>query len=137
MTALTDSLKDLLSVGIKQIDDEHAKLFACLDRLMLSVNTRKGERTSVEVLASLQAYAETHFRAEEALMATHAFPGLELHRSEHQTFVDAILRFRGLADDPQANTPQQMTAYLMQWLMSHIQKSDRVLAAHIRTHGGD
>lgn len=137
MTALTDSLKDVLSVGIKQIDDEHAQLFVCLDRLMLSVNTRKGERTSAEVLTSLQAYAETHFRSEEALMATHAFPALEMHRREHQTFVDAILRFQRLADDPQANTPQQMTVYLMQWLMAHIQGSDKMLAAHIRTRGGE
>ncbi len=70
-------------------------------------------------------------------MAIHAFPALEMHQSEHQTFVDAILRFQRLADDPQANTPQQMTAYLMQWLMAHIQRSDRVLAAHIRARGGE
>ena len=69
-------------------------------------------------------------------MEAHGFPALDLHRREHQTFVDAILNFQRLADDPQANTPQQMTAYLMQWLMSHIQKSDREVAAHIRARGG-
>lgn len=133
MTALTDTLKDVLSVGIASIDEEHAQLFACLDRLMLSVNTRKGGVISVEVLDALQCYSETHFRNEEALMREHGYAALAVHRNEHQSFIDEIRRFRHEADDSDPDMPQQMTAYLMQWLTAHILRSDKRLAAYLRT----
>ncbi len=133
MTAFTDGLRGLISVGIPQIDDEHQKLFECLDVLMLTVNTPRSDAATAEILCSLRTYSKTHFESEEGLMQACGFPGIAAHKREHLAFIDEIEKFQAQATGKQANTAQQMTAYLIQWLTSHISNSDKKLARHLRT----
>lgn len=133
MTAFTEGLRGIISVGIPQIDDEHQKLFECLDVLMLTVNTPRSDARTAEILNSLQTYSKTHFESEEGLMQACNYPGMAAHKQEHLAFIDKIEKFQEQASCKQANTAQQMTAYLIQWLTAHISNSDKKLARHIRT----
>lgn len=128
MTALTTSLRQALSVGIPQIDEEHQQLFDYLDGLLLSVNTRYGQSRALEMLSLLELYAATHFKSEETLMENHAYPDAEKHKKEHQAFIQRLQEFRAQL----GNIGQPMTAFIIEWLTQHIQLSDAALAKFIK-----
>lgn len=130
MTTLVDNLKETLTLGIPQIDDEHQQLFDYLDTLLLSMNTSHGLSRSIEMLKMLEFYAETHFRSEESLMQTYDYPETELHKLEHGAFVDQLKQFRSQIGE--SDFSPSMTAYLIDWLVNHIQGSDTEFANFIK-----
>ena len=87
-----DSTIHLPKLGIKEIDEQHAELLACLDRLLLWVGKGRGFAAALDALHSLNDYVEKHFSYEEALLRENQYPKLEEHIEEHRKIAAEISR---------------------------------------------
>ena len=68
--------KNEMSVGLKEMDDDHRFLIRVINRLGESVANPEDTDVIRECLASLRNYAEFHFAREEAVMRTCSYPTL-------------------------------------------------------------
>jgi hemerythrin-like metal-binding protein len=120
------------SVNVKSCDAEHVKLFALINNLHEAMQSGKGAQVIQRVVGELERYTQTHFSAEEALMAKARYPALAAHRVEHQKFVEAVAKFR-----KQGITGQSVAVltFLNDWLINHIMRTDQQYSAHLNAHG--
>ncbi len=112
-----------LAIGVEFIDSQHQYLINLINRIHLATE-RLDTREIVETLLDMNAYAEVHFAEEEELMRQHGYPGLEAHIRLHQGFSrQAEVFLNELEAAPLAIT-SEVSRYLMDWLVKHIQKAD-------------
>jgi hemerythrin len=116
------------AIGIEEIDAEHAMLFRCLDKLMISIHTGFGSDLITEALDGLSEYTRVHFKVEECVMRLVGYPDLAAHKSDHQFFADQLAGFRARTIDPEV--ARAMVAFLTEWLIKHIDSADRKYVAY-------
>ena len=118
-----------LSIGIKEIDDQHKQLVELTDHVeILFKKAIGGEgdfRETCGVVETLSNYAREHFRTEEALMEKIDYPDLDAHVEKHDAFVEFV---SGMTYDKiQGNEDTvliQLFAFLSNWIVDHIKTED-------------
>jgi hemerythrin len=112
------------SVHVKEMDEQHQRLFAILDQLHNAMLNGKGNAAMAEVLTSLQDYTVQHFAKEEQYMAKFGYPGLAEQKTQHALFIKKIAEYqKGLADKKLGLSLDVMN-FLKDWLVKHIQVVD-------------
>lgn len=118
-----------LETGVRAIDLQHEELIEILNDLDAAC-TGGDPILLDDVLSRLNTYILFHFGTEEALMADlhQAETHVDVHLQQHRAFVAYIAGMRQTAqeDDPAALI--RLLTYLQEWLINHIQQTDRVLA---------
>ena len=124
--------KPSYSVKVRSCDAEHIKLFALINDLHDAMQSGKGAQVIQKVVGELERYTQTHFSAEEALMAKTKYPALPAHRIEHQKFVATVAKYR-----KEGITGQSITVltFLNDWLVNHIMRTDQQYSAHLNANG--
>jgi hemerythrin len=112
-----------LELGIRAIDLQHRQLVDLINELGVAVACSPQDCVEAEILSRLVAYALFHFSDEEAIAAklddaTH----LRRHRHEHRLFTERMTNWT--ATPPAA---VEMIAYLENWTVDHISRTDREL----------
>ncbi|TVR95817.1 MAG: hypothetical protein EA406_13265 [Rhodospirillales bacterium] len=83
-----------LKVGIPALDADRRCLVRVIS-LLQGIRDADEARTMVTAtLETLGLYARFHFAREERVLEAFNYPGLELHRSEHQAFAADLERLR-------------------------------------------
>jgi len=116
---------DKYSVGISIIDDEHKEFIAMINKAVAIKENNSNPEEVREILYEMIKYALKHFATEETYMKKFNFPEFQLHRNEHLDFADktfANLNKVIMGDFQIAN---EILEYLKQWLVNHIQETDR------------
>lgn len=127
---------DRMSVGIAEIDEQHKRLLALINDLH---DACQGECPPDKVDNAADAvteYTRVHFATEEQYMDAHSYPGQEAHLEEHMEFSLKAMEFFG--DYVAGSNPDlgsEMLAYLKDWLLNHILKTDRRLGAFLCKEG--
>jgi hemerythrin len=119
-----------VAVGIDSIDAQHRELFDRADRLIAAMEACRGAAEVSRLLAFLEAYAEEHFREEEALMGRAGYPGLAAHRTLHGEFEHELAALRTAYD---GSGPSSLLAIcanhlVCDWLLLHVSREDRAFA---------
>ena len=115
---------DVMSVGHADLDLDHQRLLACINRLWLANSS--GNRQVIEfVLDDLVNYTEFHFQREERLMAAAGFPHYEQHCRIHGLICRRLEEirweyFQGLHDELR----NEILDFLKTWLNKHILEED-------------
>ena len=130
--AAVEWTKDL-SIGVPEIDEQHAQLVAILNQLDEAVKTGKGTRIMHEILVQLLAYTEQHFAAEEAWMEEIGYPRLESHRNLHRQLMKKVGRFRVRFEVNGQRITREMHDFLENWLVHHILEDDKAAGEHANT----
>lgn len=123
---------DAYSVGIMDIDKDHAALVRLVNRIHIDTVAGAGPRRIETGLEALRTRARSHFVAEEALMNMYGVPTLGIHRVLHENLeheLDRIIeahRKKGFCDVDAA-----LQRRLKVWLVDHIVNVDRDIARHI------
>jgi len=122
-----------LSTGIKEIDKQHRELLARGNAVLFPETGTSSDRDILEALDFLVKYVNTHFDAEELLMASYGFDRLESHRKQHQRLRREV---EGLADRAkQQNSAKGLAGelyYLLHdWFIYHVNEWDKAMAAYI------
>lgn len=114
--------------GIPLIDDQHRELLSHFEALSHATLRGSSVEEYKRLCGFLAEYAETHFAAEETLMAKLAYPRLAHHKALHddmrQRIGGLLSRYDGLPGKGTAEALKFMT----DWLLDHIDSEDRHLA---------
>ncbi|MDV7340591.1 bacteriohemerythrin [Terasakiella sp. A23] len=116
--------KEEYNIGIPQIDKQHKKLVALINRLS-KAETEGG--MIAYVFDDLDLYVKEHFRAEEELLRAFEYEDFDAHKEEHRTFegwLSAVRQSFNLGGSSSHLIAESMNAYLRNWLINHILESD-------------
>lgn len=124
-------MKSEYEIGIKEIDQQHARLFEIIHELeQLLKNTMIIDKYDyiVKILNELKEYAKLHFTEEEAYMESISYKRLFTQKVEHQYFMDKLnsIEIRNL-DDEQIAIMLEMMNFLYDWLVGHILEKDKLI----------
>lgn len=123
------------SVGVKKIDEEHAKLVQIINELHEAMSKGKGKDALNVIFDNLIEYTQTHFRDEEKLMQDSAYPDLEAHKLLHADLVRQVLELKAKAQSGAALVSVSVLNFLREWLTSHILNTDRRYQPHMNSKG--
>lgn len=122
---------DDFSVKSAAMDAQHKKLVSMINDLHDAMSAGKGKEVLGPTLDGLVAYAQTHFVAEENLMAKGNYPDLAAHKKEHEAFVKKALELQTEFKSSSAVLTFTVMEFLKDWLLNHIQKNDKKYAPYV------
>jgi len=113
------------SVGISTIDEEHKKFIDIINKVIVTKEHTDKPEEIREILYEMIKYALNHFATEETNMVKFNFPEYQSHRNEHLDFTDKTVSMINKVIKGDYNVANQILEYLKQWLVNHIQGTDR------------
>ncbi|MBI4912178.1 MAG: hemerythrin family protein [Acidobacteria bacterium] len=120
--------------GIATIDAQHREIYACIEGLFRSIRQGRESEEIPQAIGFLLAFAETHFRDEEALMDRSGYPRAEGHRKSHgrlREMAKSLPLEPGLDQEDPAGA---LLDFFTEYLISHICEEDQPLAEWLRRH---
>lgn len=124
-----------LSVNIQMIDKQHQKLVAMLNELNDAMRERKSKEILGKTIANLADYALTHFMTEERLFDKHQYPHQAAHKQEHNSFAEKVAQFKTRHERGEVALSIEMMIFLKDWLINHIQGSDKKYGPFLNERG--
>ena len=123
---------DDLSVGVPRMDDQHRVLLRLINRVAdLAASGGSGAAIRT-ILGQLVEYTRFHFGDEEKLMQTHAYDGLGAHHEIHVKFMNEVVSLLKKTGEGESIDADKVLGMLKDWLIRHIQGTDKVYGAYIR-----
>lgn len=126
---------DSMSVGVQQIDNEHKKLVDLVNDLNDSMKIGKSKETLHTIFSELVDYTMTHFTNEELLMQKANYTNFAGHKREHD---ELTKKARALKDDFAAGKMMisiEVRDFLKNWIVNHIQKTDKLYTKAMNDKG--
>jgi hemerythrin len=123
---------DTFSVEIKQIDEQHKKLFSLFNDLHEAMQKGMGGKIINRILKELRDYTSYHFAAEESWMKMLNYPGLAKHKQEHQEAIKQVNKFIIEYARGSKAVPYEVLKFLSNWLQNHILQIDREYAPYLK-----
>lgn len=126
---------DSFSVGVTAMDEQHKGLVKTLNELHAAMLTGQATTVTGDLLKRLVQYTHQHFAAEEALMKQAGFPGVAAHCVLHRNLTGQVEKFAGRFDRGEISLNVELLMFLRDWLITHIQKTDREYGPWLNAHG--
>ena len=123
------------SVGIDSIDQQHKKLVNLINQLQTAVDYSTGEEFEREALDALVDYTKSHFGHEEALMQKYGYPGYEPHTGEHKKMIREVDNLLAEYDKDPEQAIRHALNFLREWLINHINGTDKQYSGFLRDKG--
>ncbi|WP_022855044.1 bacteriohemerythrin [Thermodesulfobacterium thermophilum] len=112
---------DNFLTGIKEIDQQHKKMFNMVNALYEAVRLKVDKKFLINSINTLKNYFETHFKFEEELLERYGYPEIEKHKEEHEGFKRS---FKELIDQEEVNF-SEVLKHLKNWWVSHLLVHDK------------
>jgi len=127
---------DKLSVGVAVIDEEHEKLISMINELHDAIQGGHGKDSLGKILDGLIVYTATHFAHEEKLFADTGYPAAAAHKKAHDDLRKQVLdvqeKYKAGASGALS---LEVMNFLKNWLITHIQGSDKKYGPHLNAKG--
>jgi hemerythrin len=123
------------SVEVAEIDKQHQKLFDMINELYDAIGKGRGRNMLGKTFHDLITYAGTHFETEERYFLQFQYPAYEEHLKEHAEFVNKVVAFRDQFDGGSFTITVEVAHFLKDWLVLHIQGTDRRYALFFKEQG--
>ena len=123
------------SVGVKALDGQHTGLFNMLNDLHAAMMSGQARATTGALLNKLVKYTREHFAAEEKLMETTRYPGLEQHRLRHRDLTRQVEEFVQKYEKGESTVNVKLLSFLRDWLTNHIQREDKEYGPWLNKNG--
>ena|SRR3972149_9404054 len=121
----------LYSVNVKEIDDQHKKIFEIINRLYhVHKNIDKGDLE--EILNELENYAKYHFSTEEKYFNKFSYSDKENHIKTHEWYIQKIAEFKKRNINTIMN---DLLKFLRDWWLGHVQAVDIKYSDFFNQHG--
>ncbi len=122
--------KEIYSVGNKEIDKEHKKLFDIAQDAFTQVEETQRNAKIKEVLTELYTYMKTHFKHEEKFMQEINYPAIEEHKVLHHNIIEKINTFvKKLPTMDESLFEKELAKIIDIALVHHIIQEDRKIIA--------
>lgn len=126
---------DNYSVGVGSIDADHKKLVGMVNDLFDGVKEGKGVGAVGQILDGLIAYTVEHFDREERYFAQTGYPDTAAHKAEHEDLKKQVLEIQAKFRAGNSAVTMETMSFLKNWLINHIQGSDKKYGSHLNSHG--
>lgn len=123
------------SVGIAHIDDDHKKLISLLNNFSIAYDYAMSETFEKQALNELIDYTKYHFEREEKLMEDNDYPDIVAHKAQHKVMIEQVERFVQLYNEKGHDSLDEIADYLSDWLINHINGTDKQYSAHLHSKG--
>lgn len=127
------------SIGIAEMDAQHARWVALIQRFRTAAEGHMGDATGVsaarQAIDALLAYTRSHFKSEEALLESHHYSDLGAHRQLHGELEQAVIALQEQLHGHSSSTPVKLNLLVTVWLLEHIHKHDKEYAVYLKTKG--
>ncbi|MEO5334812.1 MAG: bacteriohemerythrin [Magnetococcus sp. YQC-5] len=120
-----------LNVGVSEIDDDHRRLFAMLNRFHQSLRTRMEFGHQTQLAQEIFKYAREHFAREEQLMTRAVDPLIKEHQAQHAAFLVQADYFDRALREPSHTRALDMLSYVKNWFAFHIANWDQKMGRHL------
>ncbi len=124
-----------LSVNVKEIDLQHQKLVALINTLNDAMRERRTKEVVGDVIKELVDYALTHFLTEERYFEKYRYPKTVEHKHEHDSFAGKVSEFQKKYNEGRLALSIDIMDFLKDWLITHIQGSDKKYTAFFNEKG--
>jgi hemerythrin len=121
-------------VNIALIDTQHKQLVELLNQLYDAMRAGKGKDATGRVLNELVEYTKLHFATEERLMEEHAYPGFLAHLAKHTHLTSKVIEYQQ-AYIKGGSISVELSMFLKDWLISHIQGVDMKYSPYLIAKG--
>lgn len=124
--------------GVDEIDEQHRILVNTINE----ANKKLSKDSSLEMLEDitrdLLSYAIYHFETEEEMMQEHDYKtfsleAYETHMKEHRDFSAQVVAVRESIKARDPISKEALIGFLTDWLIDHINNTDKRLAAFLKT----
>jgi len=116
---------DSYSVGYPEIDNQHIKLVNLINKLYDAFSEGKVSSVIEPILNEMIEYTDYHFKNEEKLFEKYQYPEKEEHKKIHGEFIKKAYSFLASHKNGDVLFTYDLMNFLRDWLVSHIQDSDR------------
>ena len=123
--------KDEYSVGIDSIDQQHKRLVNLINQLHTAVTYSTGEEFEREALDELVDYTKTHFSYEEGLMEQNGYPDFDAHKAQHVEMIQKVDEVLAEYEKNQDTAMNSALSYLSDWLINHINGTDKQYSSYL------
>ncbi len=121
-------------LGIDEIDEQHKKLVALVNKQHKCMKQQKGGLKASEILKELVQYTEYHFDFEEKLFEQFGYQEKAEHIRSHQNLVDQVKELQIQLDGGHATLNMDLMIFLTDWLKNHIMVTDKAYAPFLKKH---
>lgn len=112
-----------LSVGVKEIDDQHKKLFGMINEFN-EIDLEKDRDGGARILSEFIGFVGMHFATEEDFFELCAYQGAKEHIEEHVGYTKKVLQFqRDYAGEVYDSVV--FLEFLKEWWEGHLKTVDR------------
>ncbi|HEY6435182.1 MAG TPA: bacteriohemerythrin [Ignavibacteriaceae bacterium] len=118
--------------GHPKIDIQHEKLVWHLNRVAFGI--RHATEDVMQELWNAVQFVKTHFATEDKLMTQSHFPDLDKHRKIHFHLIAELNNLYQRTKNGSIAPSEETNQFLKDWLVHHIDKSDRELAGFAMKH---
>ena len=126
---------DSLSVGVRELDDQHKELVRLVNVLYEALKAGRGREALKDILGGLVRYTKVHFATEERFFNRLGYPEKDEHIQQHRKLVDQVLEFKKKVDSGQDMISVNLLDFLKDWLINHIQVSDKKYGPFLSRRG--
>lgn len=126
---------DKYSVGIEQFDQQHKKLIELINRLHEAMKSGQGYKILGDILVELVQYTAAHFAAEEKLLIEYNYPEFLSHKVEHEKLTSRVIEIQTQLQDHQTTLTLAVMKFLQDWLLNHIQGTDKKYTTFLKARG--
>ncbi len=126
---------DKFSVNVREIDEQHKKLFAMINSLQEAMVANKGREVQKAVIDEMVEYAILHFDTEEQYMKRFAYPGYTTHHAEHVAFTAKAADLKKRVEAVGFVLSLEILSFLKDWLQNHILVTDKRYSAYFNEKG--
>lgn len=134
MTKLVE-WSDQLSVGIEEIDDQHKKLVAMLNKMNDAIHEHRGSEVTRPILNEIAEYTRVHFATEESLMRATNYPDYDVHKAQHEDLIAQVQDLQAKLDAGSHAISFELLHFLKTWLTKHIIESDKQYGPYFLSRG--
>ena len=120
------------AVGIREIDEEHQRLFGLAESLHKAMLEGKGTATLANLHGDLLHYTGYHFAHEEHLMQRIGYPGYRQHCQEHENLRSRVRTIQDRLASGEITMTIEVMQFLRNWLDRHITISDHRIGSYMK-----
>lgn len=126
---------DKYSVNVSEIDNQHKKLVDLINKLHDAMKQGKSKEVLSEIISELINYTDVHFKTEEKYFDKFNYPKSDAHKTLHKNFVNKVLDFKNKYESGNAALSIEIINFLKDWLINHINGSDKEYSSFFNEHG--
>ncbi|MFH2028079.1 MAG: bacteriohemerythrin [Nanoarchaeota archaeon] len=122
-----------LSVGIKEIDDQHKYLIETINNANKDLESLN-KKAIKKLLNDLLDYVRLHFSTEERYFEKHDYPGIKKHMEEHALLIEKVIHYADKFEQGRNIVPE-LIVFLRDWLEDHLKTEDHEYALFFKEIG--